>query len=61
MRRLRRLGVALVSVTSTLFRLARLSADLRAASRGPVPLAKRLARKGVGRAIARTGVNRWPR
>jgi hypothetical protein len=50
-----------VSVTSNLFRAARLSADLRAVSRGPKAVAKRVVRKAVGRAWGRTGIPRWPR
>jgi hypothetical protein len=49
------------SITSMLFRAARLSADARAASRGPGPFAKRLIRKQVGRAWGRSGIPRWPR
>lgn len=50
-----------MSVTNTLFRAARLSATMRAASRGPGPFAKRLVRIMIGRAYARTGIPRWPR
>lgn len=50
-----------MSVTSTLFRLARLSADARAIRRGPKAVGKRIVRKSVGRAWARTGIPRWPR
>ena len=38
-----------MSLTSTLFRLARLSADARAVRRGRAP--QRLANKAIGRAI----------
>jgi hypothetical protein len=50
-----------VSTTSRLFRAARLSADLRAISRSPNAVAKRVVRKAVGRSLARTGVFRWPK
>jgi hypothetical protein len=50
-----------VSVTSTLYKAARLSATLRAILRGPVALGKRLIRITIGRAWARTGIPRWPR
>ncbi len=50
-----------VSLTSTLFRLARLSATARAASRGPKALGKRAVRIAVGRAWGRSGIPRWPR
>jgi hypothetical protein len=50
-----------VSVTSSLFRVARLSATLRAASRGPIALAKRAVRIVIGRAWARTGIPRLPK
>lgn len=48
------------SVTSSLFRAARISATLRAASRGPGPLAKRMIRIAIGRAWGRSGIPRWP-
>jgi hypothetical protein len=50
-----------MGVTETLFKAARLSATLRAASRGPGALAKRFVRILIGRAWARTGIPRWPR
>ena len=50
-----------MSITSSLFRAARLSADLRAISRGPDAIGKRIVRKAVGRTYARTGIPRWPR
>jgi hypothetical protein len=50
-----------MSVTSSLFRAARLSASMRAASRGPKPLAKRMVRIVIGRAYGRSGIPRWPR
>jgi hypothetical protein len=50
-----------MSVTSSLFRLARISADLRAVSKGPGGVGKRIMRKGVGRAWGRSGAPRWPR
>jgi hypothetical protein len=50
-----------VSITSRLFRAARLSADLRAISRGPDAIGKRIVRKAVGRTWGRTGIPRWPR
>jgi hypothetical protein len=49
-----------VSVTNNLFRAARLSADLRAISRGPDAVLKRIVRKAIGRAWGRTGIPRWP-
>lgn len=50
-----------MTVTSTLFRWARLSADARAVSKGPGAVGRRLARKAVGRSLARTGIFRWPK
>lgn len=55
-----------MSITSTLYKLARLSADARAVSRSiqtgsPKPIGKRLIRKAIGRGLARTGVFRFPR
>jgi hypothetical protein len=38
-----------------------LSADLRAVSKGPGAVGKRIVRKGVGRSLARTGIFRWPK
>lgn len=40
-----------MSVTSGLFKAARLSATMRAASRGPGPLARRAVRIGFGRLV----------
>lgn len=37
------------SITNSLFRAARLSADLRAASKGPAAYGRRIVRKGVYR------------
>jgi hypothetical protein len=50
-----------MSLTSSLFKAARLSATMRAASRGPKPLGKRMVRIMVGRAYGRSGIPRWPR
>jgi hypothetical protein len=50
-----------VSLTSQLFRTARASADLRAVSKGPNAVAKRIIRKAIGRAWGRSGIPRWPR
>jgi hypothetical protein len=50
-----------MTITSALYRLARLSASLRALSRGPKATGKRIVRIGVGRSLARTGIFRWPR
>ena len=50
-----------MSITSGLFRLARLSADARAVSKGPKAVGKRIVRKAVGRSLARTGIFRWPK
>ena len=50
-----------MSLTRTLFRAARLTATLRAASRGPTALLKRLIRILIGRTWGRTGIPRWPR
>jgi hypothetical protein len=50
-----------MSLTSTLFKLARLSATGRAARKGPAALGKRMIRKQVGRAWGRSGIPRWPR
>jgi hypothetical protein len=49
-----------VNITSSLYKAARLSADLRAVRRGPDAVAKRVVRKAVGRSLARTGVFKWP-
>ena len=51
----------MASLTSTLYRLARMSADFRAASRGPSAVGKRLVRKQIGRAWGRSGIPRFPR
>jgi hypothetical protein len=50
-----------MTLTSMLFRLARLSATGRAVRRGPKALAKRQVRRAVGRAWGRSGIPRWPR
>jgi hypothetical protein len=50
-----------MSLTSMLFRAARLSATGRAIRLGPETTTKRLARIIIGRAWARTGIPRWPR
>ncbi len=50
-----------MSITSSLYRAARMSATMRAAKRGPSALGKRYVRKAVGRTVARTGIFRWPR
>jgi hypothetical protein len=50
-----------MSVTSTLFKLARLSATGRAIRRGPKATAKRAVRIAVGRSWSRSGIPRWPR
>ena len=50
-----------MSLTSWLYRAARLSADVRAVRRGPQAVGERLIRKAVGRAWGRSGVPRWPR
>jgi len=47
-----------VGLTSTLYRLARLSADVRAL-RSPTTLARRVKNKAVGRLLARGGI--WRR
>jgi len=47
-----------VGLTSTLFKLARLSADIRAL-RTPASAARRVKNKAVGRLLARTGI--WRR
>jgi hypothetical protein len=51
----------MASLTSMLFRAARMSATMRAARRGPNAYAKRLVRRRVGRAWGRSGIPRWPR
>ena len=51
----------LASLTSMLYRAARLSATMRAASRGPGALGKRMIRRSVGRAWGRSGIPRWPK
>jgi len=50
-----------MSITNSLFRLARLSATARAVSRGPKATGKRIVRIGIGRAWAKTGIPRWPK
>ena len=50
-----------MSLTSVLFKLARMSATGRAVRRGPKATAKRMVRKQVGRAWGRSGIPRWPR
>ena len=47
-----------MSLTSALYRLARLSADVRA-TRSPTTLARRVKNKAVGRLLGRAGV--WRR
>jgi muconolactone delta-isomerase len=47
-----------VSLTSTLYRLARLSADVRAL-RSPATAARRVKNKALGRLLARGGI--WRR
>jgi len=42
-----------MNLTRTLYRLARASNDVRAASRGPIPLAQRVVRKKVYRTVNR--------
>jgi hypothetical protein len=42
-----------MSITNTLYRAARASATVRAARKGPVPLAKHVARKTVYRSEGR--------
>lgn len=49
-----------MSLTSTLFRAARLSADVRAIRRGPKATGKRLVRKAVGRTLG-PWLYRWPK
>ncbi len=50
-----------MSLTSMLFRAARLSATGRAVRRGPTAVAKRQARRAIGRVWGRSGIPRWPR
>jgi hypothetical protein len=50
-----------MSLTSMLYKAARMSATGRAARKGPSALGKRYVRKAVGRSVARTGIFRWPR
>jgi hypothetical protein len=50
-----------MSLTSWLFRAARLSADARSVRRGPKAVVKRIVRKAVGRVWGRSGIPRWPR
>ena len=49
-----------MSLTSTLFKFARISADARAVSKGPEAIGKRVVRKGIGRLWGRSGIPRWP-
>lgn len=49
-----------MSLTSALFRAARVSATARAIRRGPTATAKRAARIAVGRTWAATRIPRWP-
>jgi hypothetical protein len=49
-----------VTLTSFLFRAARLSATGRAIRKGPKATAKRAVRIGIGRAWGRSGIPRWP-
>ncbi|HUZ80613.1 MAG TPA: hypothetical protein VMU73_00065 [Gaiellaceae bacterium] len=51
----------MASLTSILFRAARISATARAASRGPAALGKRMVRIAVGRTWGRSDIPRWPR
>ncbi|MBX5473926.1 MAG: hypothetical protein IRZ20_02815 [Thermoleophilia bacterium] len=50
-----------MSLTSLLFKAARLAATGRAIRRGPSATAKRLIRRQIGRAWGRSGIPRWPR
>ena len=50
-----------MSLTSMLFKAARMSATGRAVRRGPSAYGKRLVRKRIGRAWGRSGIPRWPR
>jgi hypothetical protein len=50
-----------MTITSLLFRAARLSATGRAIRRGPKATAKRAVRIAVGRSWGRSGIPRWPR
>ncbi len=50
-----------MSMTSMLFRLARLSATGRAIRRGPSATAKRMVRIVIGRSWGRSGIPRWPK
>jgi len=50
-----------MSITSSLFRVARLSADARAISRGPKATGKRIVRIGIGRLWGKSGIPRWPK
>jgi hypothetical protein len=49
-----------MSLTSSLYKLARLSADVRAA-RSPTTLAGRVKNKAIGRLLGRGGIRRQPR
>lgn len=50
-----------MGLTSLLFKMARLSADARAISKGPGAIAKRAVRKTTIKNVAKTGVFRWPK
>ena len=50
-----------MSLTSILYKAARLSATGRAIRGGPTATAKRLVRIGIGRTWGRSGIPRWPR
>ena len=50
--------ISSMGLTSTLYKLARLSADIRAA-RSPTTLARRVKNKALGRLLARGGI--WRR
>jgi hypothetical protein len=50
-----------MTLSGFLYALARGSRDVNAIRRGPKAVGKRLIRKGIGRAYARTGIPRWPR
>lgn len=52
-----------MSLTSTLYKLARVSGDARAVSKGPKAVGKRMARRAVNRRLGKFGfvLTRWPR
>jgi len=50
-----------MTITQALFRAARLSATMRAVSKGPGAVGKRMVRVQVGRMWGRSGIPRWPR